>query len=77
MTTKNVKPFFTATRGVFPPSSKTRYPFSSLKVGCYFDAPRDLDHAVRVRASQHGKKYGRTYSVRRVDAHRVRVYRLA
>jgi hypothetical protein len=76
MTTKTGKPFFTVAHGASLPPSKNRYPFSSMKVGSYFDVPRASDHAVRVSASQHGKKYGRTYSVRRIDDHRVRVYRL-
>lgn len=56
---------------------KPKYPFRAMQVGQWFDVPRELDHAVRVRASQQGQKYGRRYSVRRIEQDRTRVYRIA
>lgn len=77
MKTKTDTPFFTVKRGTLPTASTVKYPFRAMEVGQYFDVPRALDHQVRVRASKHGKKYGRTYSVRRIENERVRVYRTA
>lgn len=68
-------PFFIVKRGA--PDAHMKYPFDQLQVGHYFDAPRELDHAVRVQASRHGKRHGRRYRVQRMDAERVRVYRIA
>lgn len=68
-------PFFIVKRGA--PDTRVKYPFDQLQVGHYFDAPRELDHAVRVQASRHGKRHGRRYRVQRMDSERVRVYRIA
>ena len=71
-------PFFTVQRGAAPMNDpRCKYPFPTLEVDHFFDVPRELDHQVRARASQHAKKYGRTYRVHRLDEKTVRVYRTA
>lgn len=78
MKTNPSAPFFTIKRGTVPPKANaTKYPIRDMKVGDWFDAPREAEHSVRVRASQQGKKYGRIYSVRRINDQRVRVHRIA
>lgn len=77
MKPKTYPPFFTISHSATPPKANvTKYPISTMRVGDWFDAPREAEHSVRVRASQQGKKYGRTYSVRRIDDQRVRVHRI-
>ena len=75
MTIKPANAFFTVKRGHAPTDVRGKYPFRSMQVGQFFDVPRSLDRSVRVQASIQGKKHGRTYSVRRIDHERVRVYR--
>lgn len=77
MTIKPASPFFTVKRGPAPKDVRGKYPFLGMKVGQFFDVPRSLDRSVRVQASIQGRKHGRTYSVRRIDNERVRVYRTA
>lgn len=81
MPTKTVTPYYTLRKGPSPdPVKRQPFPFRTMEVGHYFDVPRALDHTVRVRASEQGKKYGRQYSVRRIierGEERTRVHRIA
>ncbi len=83
MKTKNVNEYFALQKGPLPSlPSKVKYPFRKMEVGHYFDAPRELDHTLRVRASQHGRKYGHRYRVSRIQRKEdgvlcVRVQRIA
>lgn len=78
MKTKNVKavtPFFTLKKG-------PKYPFREMEIGHYFDVPRELDHTVRVRASDQARKYNHRYRVNRIVREEdgvmcVRIHRIA
>lgn len=78
MNAKSKTPFFVVHQGT-PPAARAKgnsYNLQAMEVGEYFDVPRALDHTVRVQASSHGKRHDRTYTVRRIDDQRVRVYRV-
>lgn len=77
MKTKLTDSFFVIRKGGLPEVPRNRYRFHELQIGQYFDVPRALDHSVRVQASRHGKRHGRTYKVCRIAEGRVRVYRTA
>lgn len=70
MKTKNVKavtPFFTLKKGPLPDLvGRIKYPFREMEIGHYFDVPRELDHRVRVRASDQARKYNHRYRVNRI-----------
>ena len=67
MTTKPATQYYTLRKGPVPDlSGRIKYPFRTMKVGYFFDVPRTRDHAMRVRASEQKKKYGRLYIVRRM-----------
>jgi hypothetical protein len=76
-------PFFTLHKKPVPPEEpREKYPFRAMDIGHYFDVPRELDHAVRVRASQQARRLGHTYRVQRMvraedGAPCVRVQRIA
>ena len=82
MKNKSNNPYYIIQTGPVPRLDQTsKYPFASMEVGNFFEVPYEEDHAVRVRASQYGKRHGQRYTVRRTTDQdgkptRVRVHRV-
>jgi len=83
MKPKKTTPLYRLHKGQLPDlDNRVKYPFRDMQVGHYFDVPREMDHTIRVRASDYGRKNGHRYRVNRIQRKEdgilcVRVQRVA
>lgn len=58
-------------------ASRNAYPFREMEIGDAFDVPFSLKDKVSASASYFGTRYGKKFSVRKIDAETLRVFRTA
>lgn len=68
---------FKIERGIPLPARRNKYPFAEMQIGDSFSAPLSEERRLSASAAARGFAIGAKFSVRRVDADTVRVWRVA